>query len=86
MDVLMDRDGKVTALIVGVGGFLGLGEKDVAVPFNAVQPTSKLRRASKYDRNAMTWVSLCTYMFFKQRPRANNSSYTRTTSAISIHP
>jgi sporulation protein YlmC with PRC-barrel domain len=41
MDVLIDRDGKVTALIIGVGGFLGLGEKDVAVPFNAVQVTNK---------------------------------------------
>ena len=41
MDVLVDREGKVTALIVGVGGFLGMGEKDVAVPFNAVQVTSK---------------------------------------------
>jgi PRC-barrel domain len=29
MDVLVDRDGKVTAVIVGVGGFLGAGEKDV---------------------------------------------------------
>ena len=36
MDVLVDRDGKVTVLIVGVGGFLGLGEKDLAVPFNSV--------------------------------------------------
>src|SRR5215475_3328374 len=41
MDVLVDRDGKATALIVGVGGFLGMGEKDVAVPFNAVQVTNK---------------------------------------------
>jgi hypothetical protein len=41
MDVLVDRDGKITTLIVGVGGFLGIGEKDVAVPFNAVQVTSK---------------------------------------------
>jgi sporulation protein YlmC with PRC-barrel domain len=41
MDVLVDREGKITALIVGVGGFLGMGEKDVAVPFNAVQVTSK---------------------------------------------
>jgi sporulation protein YlmC with PRC-barrel domain len=40
-DVLVDRDGKITALIVGAGGFLGMGEKDVAVPFNAVQVTSK---------------------------------------------
>jgi len=41
MDVLVDREGKATALIVGVGGFLGMGEKDVAVPFDAVQVTSK---------------------------------------------
>jgi sporulation protein YlmC with PRC-barrel domain len=41
MDVLVDREGKATALIVGVGGFLGMGEKGVAVPFNAVQVTNK---------------------------------------------
>ena len=41
MDVLVDREGKATAHIVGVGGFLGMGEKDVAVPFNAVQITNK---------------------------------------------
>jgi sporulation protein YlmC with PRC-barrel domain len=41
MDVLLDKAGKVTALIVGVGGFLGAGEKDVAVPFEAVQITNK---------------------------------------------
>jgi len=41
MDVLMDKEGKVTALIIGVGGFLGAGEKDVAVPFSAVHMTTK---------------------------------------------
>ena len=41
MDVLIDRDGKISALIVGVGGFLGMGEKDVAVPFNSVRTTTK---------------------------------------------
>ena len=40
-DVLMDRDGKAVALIVGVGGFIGLGEKDVIVAFNAIQFKSK---------------------------------------------
>lgn len=40
-DVLVDREGKATALIVGVGGFLGMGEKDVAVPFKAVHVTTK---------------------------------------------
>jgi sporulation protein YlmC with PRC-barrel domain len=41
MDVLVDKSGKVTALIIGVGGFLGMGEKDVAVPFDAVKATTK---------------------------------------------
>src|SRR5215471_1616150 len=41
MDVLVTREGKVDAFIIGVGGFLGIGEKDVAVPFNAVHATTK---------------------------------------------
>ena len=41
MDVLVDKSGRVTSLIVGVGGFLGAGEKDVAVPFEAVRVTNK---------------------------------------------
>jgi len=41
MDVLVDKDGKITAFIVGVGGFLGAGEKDVAVHFNTVQFKTK---------------------------------------------
>jgi sporulation protein YlmC with PRC-barrel domain len=41
MDVLVSRDGNINALIIGVGGFLGIGEKDVAVPFNAVQVKTK---------------------------------------------
>jgi sporulation protein YlmC with PRC-barrel domain len=73
MDVLVDHNGGISALIVGVGGFLGAGEKDVAVPFNAVQITSKnnkdylvmnttkdaLKNAKgfKYDRTRMTWVA-----------------------------
>ncbi len=32
-DILLDQKGNVQAVIVGVGGFLGLGEKDVAIPF-----------------------------------------------------
>ena len=33
-DVLISGDGKVAAVIVGVGGFLGMGEKRVALPFD----------------------------------------------------
>lgn len=33
-DVLIDRNGNVIAVIIGVGGFLGIGEKNVAVDYN----------------------------------------------------
>jgi sporulation protein YlmC with PRC-barrel domain len=36
-DILMTHDGMARAVVIGVGGFLGIGEKDVAVPFQSVQ-------------------------------------------------
>lgn len=33
-DILIGPDGRVQALLLGVGGFLGLGEKTIAVPFD----------------------------------------------------
>jgi hypothetical protein len=35
-DILLGRDGRIVAVIVGVGGFLGIGEKNVAIPFDAL--------------------------------------------------
>jgi len=36
-DMLIEKDGKVVALIVGVGGFLGIGEKNVAIDMSAFE-------------------------------------------------
>lgn len=33
-DVILDRSGKVSKVVVGVGGFLGIGEKNVALDFD----------------------------------------------------
>jgi sporulation protein YlmC with PRC-barrel domain len=71
-DLLVDKDGKIGAAIVGVGGFLGAGEKNVAVPFNSLKLTDKngkrylvmnttkeaLKSAPGYtfDRTAYQWV------------------------------
>ena len=35
-DLIMKKDGAVEAAVIGVGGFLGLGEKNVAVPFDRI--------------------------------------------------
>jgi sporulation protein YlmC with PRC-barrel domain len=71
-DVLVDKDGKISAFIVSVGGFLGMGEKHVAVPFdnihetqgrrdrlltmNATKDALKTAAGYKYDREKATWV------------------------------
>jgi PRC-barrel domain len=36
-DVLVDHNGAVQIIVIGVGGFLGLGTKDVAVPFKEMR-------------------------------------------------
>jgi sporulation protein YlmC with PRC-barrel domain len=38
-DVLIDKDGKVAAVVLGVGGFLGVGERHAAVTFSSLQLT-----------------------------------------------
>ena len=35
-DLILEKDGGITAAVIGVGGFLGIGEKAVAVPFNNI--------------------------------------------------
>ncbi|HEX2724473.1 MAG TPA: PRC-barrel domain-containing protein [Beijerinckiaceae bacterium] len=45
-DVLLDRSGTAQAIVIGVGGFLGIGEKDVAVPFNALEFASAREMAT----------------------------------------
>jgi sporulation protein YlmC with PRC-barrel domain len=49
-EVVLSKDGKVAAVVIGVGGFLGMGEREVAVTFEA------LRIAQ--DSNNKTTVSL----------------------------
>ncbi len=36
-DLLIDHDGNAQTVVIGVGGFLGIGAKDVAVPFKTMQ-------------------------------------------------
>ena len=40
-DLIMDTSGNVTTAVVGVGGFLGAGKKDVAVPFKDLKVMSR---------------------------------------------
>lgn len=49
VDLMIDNNGNVTSAIVGVGGFLGVGEKDVAIPFKELKVST---------RNGKDWLVL----------------------------
>jgi len=45
-ELILDKDGKIAAVVVGVGGFLGMGQREVALDYKSLN--------IKYDPNAMT--------------------------------
>jgi sporulation protein YlmC with PRC-barrel domain len=65
-DIVLDKQGKATGVIIGVGGFLGIGEHNVSVPWDKlswaeksgdrwlVYPSSKeqLQALPEFDRRA----------------------------------
>lgn len=36
-EVLLDKSGRVQAVVIGVGGFLGVGQRDVAIAFDKIK-------------------------------------------------
>jgi hypothetical protein len=73
LDLMVERDGRIPAAMVGVGGFLGIDQKIVAIPFDALTVSQKnnqqyltlnttkdaLKSAAgfTYDRATAIWIS-----------------------------
>ena len=63
-EILLTSDGSAAAAIIGVGGFLGLGEREVAVQFKSLQLTRdpsgnvvvKLDTTKDALKNAPVWT------------------------------
>jgi sporulation protein YlmC with PRC-barrel domain len=45
-ELILDKDGKVSAVVVGVGGFLGMGEHDIAVSMDKLKFKEEAVRTS----------------------------------------
>jgi len=66
-DLIIGDDGAITDAVVGVGGFLGIGEKDVAVPFDklkVVEQNGEIRliyAATREQLEAAPAVDLASY-------------------------
>src|SRR6266481_3217653 len=56
-DLLFDKNGKIDGLIVGVGGFLGIGEKNVAIDMSAFQVVPYSAGTTGTSANAPTAMS-----------------------------
>ena len=80
-DILFDKDKKIVAYIVGVGGFLGIGAKDVAIDAGVVpgRPAARTRATDKL-RLSMTKDELKAAPAFEpyQPPRPVSSSNSPT--------
>ena len=48
-DLVINSSGNITTAVIGVGGFLGVGQKDIAVPFKDLKISS---------RNGKEWLAL----------------------------
>jgi hypothetical protein len=86
--MVFDDKGMIKAVIVGVGGFLGLGEKDVALPLEKIKISKdennnvkltveasreELENAPAFDKT----------LFVVKAPAAGSSTTTETTPAPS---
>jgi sporulation protein YlmC with PRC-barrel domain len=85
-DILFDKDGKIEAYVVGVGGFLGIGAKDVALAPNAFQivPGDKSKNEPEKLRLSMTQDELKQAANFE--PYKAPSSTTGMGSTIPTRP
>lgn len=63
-ELILTTDGKVAAVVVGVGGFLGIGEREVALDFDSLavtrdnngNPTVKVSATRESLKSAPAWT------------------------------
>jgi sporulation protein YlmC with PRC-barrel domain len=53
-ELILDKDGKVSAVVIGVGGFLGMGEHDIAVTMDKLKFVEEPVRTSSTSTTTTT--------------------------------
>ena len=92
-EVLFDRNGRVEGVVIGVGGFLGIGERNVAVPYNdlrwSMTPVGRTANASSPTGTGTSPVALGTPPTpgsAPVNPPATNTTAARTNAASDNRP
>jgi len=73
-DILFDKDGKVLAYVIGVGGFLGIGSKDVALSPTSFQVQPANDRESMKLKLSMTKDELKNAAEFKPHKESTSTT------------
>ncbi|UVK46735.1 PRC-barrel domain-containing protein [Mesorhizobium sp. AR07] len=87
-DIVISKDGKAQSLIIGVGGFLGIGEKNVAYDFSKAQWAEKdgkrwlVVKTTKEDLQALPNFDAKAY----DPAPASSASNNATAPAVAVAP
>ena len=69
-ELILDKDGKVSAVVIGVGGFLGMGEHDIAVSMDKL----------KFKEEAVRTTSTAPATTERRDPATTGAATTTTTT------
>lgn len=85
-DVILGRDGQIKAVVLGVGGFLGIGEKNVAIPMQDVKFVKNGDDVDDYflvvNANKDVLTNAPAYVPAEQKAAATDSATTTTDTAM----
>ena len=74
-ELIVDRDGKVDAVVIGVGGFLGMGEHDIAVTMDKLKFAEEpVRTSSTATTTRETTTGAATAPARTTTTRTNNAN------------
>jgi sporulation protein YlmC with PRC-barrel domain len=83
-DILLAKSGKADQVILSVGGFLGLGERYVAVPFEQVKWVDEPVRSASGDTRTTTGAATTTSSTRKWYP--DHAEYNATKDQLKAMP
>lgn len=85
-EIIFDRQGKVTGVVIGVGGFLGLGEHDVMVSFDQLRFVDEARTAANTAAPANNNAARSNTTVGAANPRADAGNAGNANSAATTSP
>jgi sporulation protein YlmC with PRC-barrel domain len=79
-ELIVDKDGKISAVVIGVGGFLGMGEHDIAVTIDKLKFVEEAVRTSSATPSTTTTATRDTTTTGAATPPAAGPTTTTTTT------